>query len=142
MKSNSDATPFFAIAARKAGRADAFVRGPDGPVRRGPRSPGKPLGTPLAFPEGVNAKVNPLIEEARSPVAVDPQLRRRFWARLSRLGILRPQQLIGIHQMAQKERIAPEEAVVALGMLTKAQALEFLEGESPFGFFMEGLGIS
>jgi hypothetical protein len=90
----------------------------------------------------MDAEENAMIVESSGPVAVDPRIRRRFWLRLSRLGIIRQQELIGIHQLAQKERISPEEAVVALGMLTRDQVVEFLTGESPFGFFMEGLGIS
>jgi hypothetical protein len=90
----------------------------------------------------MNARENAMIDLPECPVAVDPRLRRRFWNRLCRLGIIRQQELIGIHQLAQKERIAPEEAVVALGVLTRDQVVEFLTGESPFGFFMEGLGIS
>jgi hypothetical protein len=83
-----------------------------------------------------------MIAVPSSPVAVDSRLRRRFWNRLCRLGIIREQELVGIHQLAQKRRIAPEEAVVELGVLTQDQVVEFLTGESPFGFFMEGLGIS
>jgi hypothetical protein len=83
-----------------------------------------------------------MIAVSSSPVVVDSRLRRRFWNRLCRLGIIREQELVGIHQLAQKRRIAPEEAVVELGVLTQDQVVEFLTGESPFGFFMEGLGIS
>ena len=73
-------------------------------------------------------------------LAVTPALRRRFWGRLATLGILRPSQLIRIHRIAQDRGIAPEEAVVSLGMLTRDQAVEFLIGDAPFGFSWESLG--
>ena len=83
-----------------------------------------------------------MIADLKGPVAVEPWLRRRFWNRLCRLGIVRERELVRVHRLAQARRIAPEEAVVALGMLTRDQVLEFLMGERPFGFAIEGLGIS
>ena len=76
-------------------------------------------------------------------VTVQPAwMRRRFWNRLCRLGIVRERELIRLHRLAQARRIPPEEAVVAAGMLTRDQAAEFLTGDAPFGFSMEALGIS
>ena len=72
----------------------------------------------------------------------DPRSRRRFLNRLCALGIVRERELVELHRVAQSRRIAPEEAVVALGLLTSDQAAELLAGERPFGFAMEGLGIS
>lgn len=74
--------------------------------------------------------------------ALDPGQRRRFWNRLCRMGIVRERELVKIHQVAQARRIAPEGAVVAMGILTAPQAAELLTVESPFGLSMEGLGIS
>ena len=79
--------------------------------------------------------------DTSTPLAVTPALRRRFWGRLAAFGIIRPTQLIRIHRVAQDRGIAPEEAVVALGMLTRDQVVEFLIGDAPFGFSWEGLGI-
>ena len=73
---------------------------------------------------------------------LDPDQRRRFWSRLCRMGIVRERELVGIHQFAQSRRIAPEAAVVAMGILTADQAAQFLSTESPFGLSMEALGIS
>ena len=80
--------------------------------------------------------------DTNGPVAIDPSVRRRFWNRLRQFGLLGERDLIRVHQVAQRRRIAPEEAVVALGMLTRDQVVEFLTGESPFGFSIDGLGIS
>ena len=74
--------------------------------------------------------------------APDPTLRRRFWNRLCRAGLIRERELIRVHRVAQKERIAPEEALVATGMLTREQVVELLTNERPFGFVWEGLGVS
>ena len=83
-----------------------------------------------------------MTNDLNEPVAVDSALRRRFWNRLCRLGIIRERELIRLHRVAQERRIAPEEAVVALGMLTQDQVVELLTCRTPFGFSMEGLGIS
>jgi hypothetical protein len=74
--------------------------------------------------------------------ALDRDQRRRFWNRVCRMGIVRERELVKIHQVAQARRIAPEGAIVAMGILTADQAAELLSGESPFGLSMEGLGIS
>jgi hypothetical protein len=72
---------------------------------------------------------------------IDPQSRRRFLNRLCALGIVRERELIEVHRLAQVRRMTPEEAVVALGLLTRDQAAELLAGERPFGFALEGLGV-
>ena len=74
--------------------------------------------------------------------APDATIRRRFWNRLCRAGLLRERDLIRVHRVAQKERIAPEEALVVTGMLTREQVQEFLTHERPFGFQWEGLGVA
>jgi hypothetical protein len=74
--------------------------------------------------------------------SLDPDQRRRFWNRLCRMGLIRERELVRIHQFAQSRRMAPEGAVVAMGILTADQAAEILTGEAPFGLSMEGLGIS
>ena len=58
------------------------------------------------------------------------QLRQRFWARLRGLSIIRESELIRVHRLAQQHRMTPEEAVVALGLLTEEQVLEIFAGES------------
>lgn len=73
--------------------------------------------------------------------ALDPDRRRRFWNRLCRMGIVGERELVRVHRYAQSRRIAPEGAVVAMGILTPDQAVEFLNGESPFGLSMGDLGI-
>jgi hypothetical protein len=85
---------------------------------------------------------NAMTNDLKDPVAVDSALRRRFWNRLCRLGIVRERELIGLHRVAQARRIAPEEAVVAMGMLTQDQVVELLTCEAPFGFSLAELGIS
>lgn len=74
--------------------------------------------------------------------ALDPVQRRRFWARLCRMEILRERELVRVHQVAQSRRIPPEGAVVALGILTAEQAVALLTEESPFGISMGDLGVS
>jgi len=74
--------------------------------------------------------------------STDPRSRRRFLNRLCALGIVRERELVEVHRVAQSRRIAPEEAVVVLGMLTRPQVVELLAQERPFGFALEGLGIS
>jgi hypothetical protein len=74
--------------------------------------------------------------------ALDPDQRRRFWNRLCRMGIVRERELVGIHRFAQSRGIAPEGAVVAMGILTADQVAEFLSHTAPFGLSMEVLGIS
>lgn len=72
---------------------------------------------------------------------VDLEDRRRFWNRLCRMGIVRERELVQVHRYAQARRIAPEGAVVAMGLLTADQAAEFLNGGTPMGLSMEDLGI-
>jgi hypothetical protein len=74
--------------------------------------------------------------------ASDPGSRRRFLNRLCALGIVRERELVEVHRLAQARRIAPEEAVVVLGLLTRDQAAELLDRERPFGFALEGLGVA
>jgi hypothetical protein len=74
--------------------------------------------------------------------SLDLEQRRRFWNRLCRMGLVRERELVRIHLYAQTRRIAPEGAVVEMGILTADQVAEFLSTESPFGLSMEGLGIS
>jgi hypothetical protein len=80
--------------------------------------------------------------DTNAPAALDPRMRRRFWNRLCRAGLVRERELIRVHRVAQQERIAPEEALVTLGLLTREQVVEFLTNECPFGFLWEGLGVS
>jgi len=56
-------------------------------------------------------------------------LRQRFWSRVCYLKSVRTADLIRVHHHAQQHCMAPEEAVVALGLLTEAQAIEILTGE-------------
>ena len=58
-------------------------------------------------------------------------LRQRFWSRLRALKIVREPDLIRVHRHAQSCRIAPEAALVALGMLTEEQVFEIFTGERP-----------
>jgi hypothetical protein len=80
--------------------------------------------------------------ESKGLFALDPGQRRRFWARLCRMGIVRERELVGVHRVAQERRIPPEAALVATGILTAEQAAEFLNGDAPFGFSMGDLGVS
>ena len=58
------------------------------------------------------------------------RLRQRFWSRLRELGIIRESELIRVHRLAQQRCMSPEEAVVALGLLTEDQVLSIFTGES------------
>lgn len=73
---------------------------------------------------------------------LDRNQRRRFWARLCRMGIVRERELVRVHQVAQARRMAPEAALVELGILTAEQAVALLTEESPFGLSMKELGVS
>ena len=73
---------------------------------------------------------------------LDLQERRRFWNRLCRMGIVRERELVRVHRVAQTRRIAPEGALVEIGLLTAEQVAELLSGNAPFGIAMEGLGIA
>jgi len=73
---------------------------------------------------------------------LDREQRRRFWARLCRMGIIRERELVRAHQLAQSRRISPESALVALGILTPEQAVTLLTEELPFGLSMGELGVS
>lgn len=59
------------------------------------------------------------------------RLRQRFWSRLRGLKIVRESDLIRVHRHAQVSRMAPEAAIVALGLLTEEQVFEILTGERP-----------
>lgn len=50
--------------------------------------------------------------------------RKRFWNRLRTLGLIGEPELIRVHRIAQQQGIAPEDAAVALGMLTESQVRE------------------
>jgi len=52
--------------------------------------------------------------------------RRQFWNRLRGLGLIREPELIQVYRLAQQHRIAPEEAAVALGVMTERQIRELL----------------
>ena len=56
------------------------------------------------------------------------RLRQRFWSRLRELGLIRQSELIRVHRLAQQRRMTPEEAVVALGMLTDDEVLAITTG--------------
>jgi len=57
------------------------------------------------------------------------RLRQRFCARLRELGIIRDSELIRVHRLAQQRRMTPEEAVVALRLLTEEQVFAITTGE-------------
>ncbi len=57
------------------------------------------------------------------------RLRQRFWSRLRELNLIRESELIRVHRLAQQRRMSPEEAVVALGMLTEDQVFALYTGE-------------
>jgi hypothetical protein len=67
--------------------------------------------------------------ESRSASTMAQKLRQRFWSRLRALKILRESELIRVYRHAQQRGIAPEEAMVALGLLTEDQVIEILTGE-------------
>ena len=73
---------------------------------------------------------------------LDRNQRRRFWARVCRMGIVRERELVRVHMLAQARRMAPEGALVKLGILTAEQAVALLTEESPFGLSMKELGVS
>ena len=73
---------------------------------------------------------------------LDQEQRRRFWARLCRMGIVRERELVRAHQVAQARRIPPEGALVALGILTAEQVVALLNEVSPFGLSMRDLGVA
>jgi hypothetical protein len=75
-------------------------------------------------------------------VDLDRERRRRFWARLCRMGIVRERELVRAHQVAQVRRMSPEAALVALGILTAEQAVAILTEEAPLGLSMDNLGVS
>jgi len=50
--------------------------------------------------------------------------RRVIWSRLRGLGLLHETDLIRIHRIAQQQRISPELAAIALGIVTRRQVLE------------------
>jgi len=67
--------------------------------------------------------------EPGSASTMAQKLRQRFWSRLRVLKILRESDLIRVYHQAQRQGIAPEEAMVALGLLTEDQVIEILTGE-------------
>ncbi|HEV3027775.1 MAG TPA: hypothetical protein VG457_09395 [Planctomycetota bacterium] len=69
--------------------------------------------------------------ESRPASAMAQKLRQRFWGRLRGLKIIRESDLIRVHRHAQQRGIAPEAAIVALGMLTEDQVIAILTGERP-----------
>ena len=69
--------------------------------------------------------------ESRDARAFVRTLRQRFLNRIRVLGIVREPELIQVHRVAQDRRIAPEDAVVALGLLTEDQVLELLMEDPP-----------
>jgi hypothetical protein len=50
--------------------------------------------------------------------------RKGLWRRLRGLGLLHETDLIRIHRIAQQQRVSPELAAVALGVVTRRQLLE------------------
>ena len=69
-------------------------------------------------------------DDSKGAHAFGHVLRQRFLNRIRELGIVREPDLIQVHRVAQERRIAPEDAVVVLGMLTKVQVLDLLMGDS------------
>jgi hypothetical protein len=67
--------------------------------------------------------------EPRPASTMAQKLRQRFWSRLRALKILRESELIRVYRHAQQQGIAPEEAMVALRLLTEDQVIEILTGE-------------
>jgi hypothetical protein len=59
------------------------------------------------------------------------KLRQRFWTRLRALKLIREPDLVRVYRHAQQHGLAPEEAMVALGLLTEDQVIEILTGERP-----------
>lgn len=57
------------------------------------------------------------------------ELRKRFWSRVAGLKAVRTSDLIRAHHVAQQRCISPEEALVALGVLSQSQVLEIFAGE-------------
>ena len=53
-----------------------------------------------------------------------PKAPRGIWNRLRRLGLLQGADLIRIHRIAQQQRVTPEVAAIALGVVTRKQILE------------------
>ncbi|HLY11178.1 MAG TPA: hypothetical protein VKW04_17895 [Planctomycetota bacterium] len=57
------------------------------------------------------------------------QLRQRFWMRLRSQRIIRASELIRVHRYAQQRCLSPEEAIVALGLMTEAEVINLLTRE-------------
>jgi hypothetical protein len=66
------------------------------------------------------------LEKIAMRITEGPGLRSRFWSRLLGLRLIRNPDLIQVYQVAQQQRITPEEAAIALGILTEKQARELL----------------
>jgi hypothetical protein len=69
--------------------------------------------------------------ETRPASLMAQKLRQRFWSRLRGLKVIRESDLIRVHRHAQQQAIAPEEAIVALGMLTEDEVIGIITGERP-----------
>jgi len=67
-------------------------------------------------------------EDVRGNTTGEANLRSRLWSRLRGLGLLREPELIRVYQVAQQNRISPEQAAVALGVMTEQQARDLLCG--------------
>ena len=58
-------------------------------------------------------------------------LRQQFLNRIRERGIVSGSELIRVHRVAQERRIAPEDAVVLLGLLSEEEVLDILMEGSP-----------
>jgi hypothetical protein len=67
--------------------------------------------------------------ETKSASTMAQKLRQRFWSRLCALKVIRESDLIRVYRHAQQRAIAPEEAMVELGLLTEDQVIAILTGE-------------
>jgi hypothetical protein len=72
-------------------------------------------------------------------LSIKPRIRSRLCNRLRFLGILRERELVQVYRIAQENRIAPEAAIVALGILTQDQILAFLTSAPSSDVAREGL---
>ena len=53
-----------------------------------------------------------------------PRNPKGIWNRLRGLGLIHETDLIRIHRIAQQQRISPELAAIALGVVTRRQVLD------------------
>jgi hypothetical protein len=71
-----------------------------------------------------------MMVESKGASALVHGLRQRFLSRIHELGIVHGPELILVHRVAQQRGIAPEDAVVMLGLLTEDEVLEMMTGDA------------